>query len=411
MIRQHFVAACSSQHRTAVLALYRALLRTGSNVSLPHHLHPNGKKHPITKILRERFAKNKPLTSFRLLYNSMAAGYKFLTILKKGQDAKSPEHSEILRHLQKRNATANLSRTNSPSLKKPPRSKQRLNPPLLTKVSALGEPAKYEPTIRPLPKTAFVGERKVPVSGHTAEFLPFVRIKKPTPRIFSRAVGRKTKIFRQSVITFLGVSSEDIPMARSEDHWDAMMDKLLRKEGVTEEVERVDPSPSYHFTATLSKAWWDQKLHRYRNDWTARGEAVSRLIEQERALVKEEKDRGAEPTDPEIAKETLDTILSDYRQRHVDLERTKDADDATTFQDPFLSPKWMAKAQRLEREYINKYAGRVDESGERVSRKKGMGSANKEDSLLKAVESDDEAQFFSHIAAMRRGRQPRSVLP
>ncbi|KAF9772112.1 hypothetical protein IL306_010200 [Fusarium sp. DS 682] len=294
----------------------------------------------------------------------------------------------------------NLSRINSPSLKKPPRSKQRLNPPLLTKVSASDEPAKYEPTIRPLPKTAFVGERKVPVSGHTAEFLPFVRIKKPEPRVFSRAVGRKTKIFRKSVMTFLGVTNVDIPRARSEDRWDAMMDKLLRKEGVTEDVNRDDPSASYHFTATLSKAWWDQKLTRYRDDWTARGEAVSRLIEREQALVKEEKESGTELTDPKVAKETLDTILSEYRQKQV---------DATKFEDPFLSPRWMAKAQRLEREYVMKYAGRVDENGKRDSWAKRQGLARKDDSLLGAVESDNDAQFFSQIAAMRRGRQPKGV--
>jgi hypothetical protein len=59
-----------------VLALYRALLRTGSNVPLPKDLHPDGKRHPIVKLLKKRFAKNAPLTSLRLIYDSMAAGYK-----------------------------------------------------------------------------------------------------------------------------------------------------------------------------------------------------------------------------------------------------------------------------------------------------------------------------------------------
>ncbi|KAJ4109717.1 hypothetical protein NW760_002349 [Fusarium oxysporum] len=400
MIRQHFVAARSSQHRVASLALYRALLKTASNVPLPHHLHPGGRKHPLTKIVRERFAKNKPLTSFRLLYDSMAAGYKFLTLLTKGRDTKSPEHSEILRHLRKRNFTANLSRLESPSYKKPPRSKQRINPPLFTKVSASDEPVKYEPTIRPLPKTAFVGERKAPVTGNTAEFLPFVRIKKPQPRVFSRAVSRKTTIFRRSVNTLLSVPKKDIPRARLGDRWDAMMDKLLLEEGVTDEVVHDGPLASYHFTAILTKAWWDQKLTKITDDRTARAKAVSSLIEQELALVKEEKESGAEPTDPKVAKETLDTILREYRQKQTEMERTRD----TSFEDPFLSEQWIAKAQKLEREYAKKYEGIVDDSDRGVSWAKRQGLAKKENSLLGAVESDEDAQFFSHVAAMRRGR-------
>ncbi|KAL5607879.1 hypothetical protein FOBRF1_008376 [Fusarium oxysporum] len=378
MIRQHFVAARSSQHRVAALALYRALLKTASNVPLPHHLHPGGRKHPLTKIVRERFAKNKPLTSFRLLYDSMAAGYKFLTLLTKGRDTKSPEHSEILRHLRKRNFTANLSRLESPSYKKPPRSKQRINPPLFTKVSASDEPVKYEPTIRPLPKTAF----------------------KPQPRVFSRAVSRKTTIFRRSVNTLLSVSKKDIPRARLGDRWDAMMDTLLLEEGLTDEVVQDGPLASYHFTATLTKAWWDQKLTKITDDRTARAKAVSSLIEQELALVKEEKESGAEPTDPKVAKETLDTILTEYRQKQTEMERTRD----TSFEDPFLSEQWIAKTQKLEREYAKKYEGIVDDSDRGVSWAKRQGLAKKENSLLGAVESDEDAQFFSHVAAMRRGR-------
>lgn len=76
MARNIFIPARSSRHRVAVLALYRALLKTGSSIPLPKELHRNGHGHPITNILRTRFAKNKPLTSLRLVYDSMTAGYK-----------------------------------------------------------------------------------------------------------------------------------------------------------------------------------------------------------------------------------------------------------------------------------------------------------------------------------------------
>jgi hypothetical protein len=35
-----------------------------------------GTKNPVVQIVRKRFAKNTPYTSFRLIYASMAAGYK-----------------------------------------------------------------------------------------------------------------------------------------------------------------------------------------------------------------------------------------------------------------------------------------------------------------------------------------------
>jgi hypothetical protein len=76
MTRHPFVPARNTQHRIAVLALYRSLLRTTSSIPLPANLYHKGRRHPVTKILRMRFAKNKPLTSLRLIYDSMTAGYK-----------------------------------------------------------------------------------------------------------------------------------------------------------------------------------------------------------------------------------------------------------------------------------------------------------------------------------------------
>ncbi|KAF4450692.1 hypothetical protein F53441_6233 [Fusarium austroafricanum] len=400
MIRQHFVAAHNSRHRVAALALYRALLKTGSKVPLPHHLHPDGQRHPIVKILRKRFAKNKPLTSFRLIYGSMTAGYKFLTLFTKGRDAKSLEHSEILQHLQKRNERRNQSIVNAPSFKKPPRSKQLYHPPLLTKVSAPGEPMKYEPTIRPLPKTAFVGDRKVPVPGNTAEFLTFLKIKKPQPAVFSRSVGLKMRNYRRSVVRYLDVENEDIPEAQSEDHWDMLMDKLMRKEGVATDISRDEPTASHHFTTLLTKAWWEQKLARTADDWQARSRAVVKILEQERTLVEEEKKSGAKSTDPQVAKETLNKILSDYRQKQADLEQKKKAEGGTSFEDPFMSSKWVTKARDLERQHVAIHGGRGKRRGkDRASwpRKRELGNTG---NLETSGSVDDD--FFKQIAGKVR---------
>lgn len=76
MFRQPFAPARNSRHRVAALALYRALVKTGKKIPLPKDLQHPGPTHPIAHIVRKRFAKHKPLTSLRLVYNSMAAGYK-----------------------------------------------------------------------------------------------------------------------------------------------------------------------------------------------------------------------------------------------------------------------------------------------------------------------------------------------
>ncbi|KAF5002955.1 hypothetical protein FGRMN_14 [Fusarium graminum] len=354
MIRQPFIAARDSRHRLAALALYRALLRAGSSVPLPKDLDPGGRKHPIVRLLKKRFAKNSPLTSLRLIYDSMAAGYKSLALLTRGQCKDSPEHSEILRHIQERNETAELSRAKAPSFKKPPRSKQRHNPPLLTKVSSPDEPLRYEPTIRPLPKNAFVGERKAPVPGHTAEHLAFVRMKKPEPKVFSRALGRKTQIFRRDMLAMMDAETKAMSSARAEDSWDTLMNEMLCEEGVTDRISNDGPLDSYRFSAALSKTWWAYALERHKQDWTARGEAVSRLVEQERALVKREEQSGAEPTEPEVARETLDAILMDYHQKETERQQLRKTVGATEFQDPFTSTKWLEEVQKVEHEYIQK---------------------------------------------------------
>ncbi|KAL3595036.1 hypothetical protein FPOAC2_09357 [Fusarium poae] len=354
MTRHPFVPARNTQHRIAVLALYRSLLRTTSSIPLPANLYHKGRRHPVTKILRMRFAKNKPLTSLRLIYDSMTAGYKFLTLLTKGQIEKSPEHSEILRHLQKRNQTANFSRSIHPHKKGLPPSKQWRNPPLLTKISAPGEHPRYEPTVRPLPKTAFVGERKVPVFGHTAEMMSFLRIKKPQPENLSRSLGAKTTRFRQTVQDTKKVDRELVPAAALEDLWDDIMHRLLHEKGDTVGVRREGPLESFRFSTILTKAWWEMKLLMFNEDWTARSDAICKLVEQERALAKGEKQSGVGPTDPEVAKESLDQILAEYRRKQTESEQKTKEGGTNSFQDPFASPRWLKKVKASEIEELKR---------------------------------------------------------
>ena len=78
MPRSYFVPAQNSRHRIAALALYRALIRTARQITLPQDAQ-RGPAHPVVHLVRQRFQGNKTYTSLRLVYSSMAAGYKVPT--------------------------------------------------------------------------------------------------------------------------------------------------------------------------------------------------------------------------------------------------------------------------------------------------------------------------------------------
>lgn len=77
----NFVPAQNSRHRTAALALYRALVREGKKVQLPPDVQQPSRNHPVAHLVRKRFAKNKAYTSFRLTYAALAAGYNVRRLL------------------------------------------------------------------------------------------------------------------------------------------------------------------------------------------------------------------------------------------------------------------------------------------------------------------------------------------
>lgn len=76
MARTFFVPARNSRHRVAALALYRSLVRTARQIHLPEDVRNRKPGHPVAQLVRKRFEGNKTYTSLRLVYSSMAAGYK-----------------------------------------------------------------------------------------------------------------------------------------------------------------------------------------------------------------------------------------------------------------------------------------------------------------------------------------------
>ncbi|KAM0545155.1 hypothetical protein ACHAPJ_011501 [Fusarium lateritium] len=406
MHRQHFIPAQNSRHRVAALALYRALLRAGQKVPLPKDLWNGSRRHPINQIVRKRFVKNKTDISLKLVYSSMTAGYNFLSMLKLGQTKGTLEHSEIIKHLQKRKETAAISRSRANH--RPLTTRKRHNPPLLAKVSALGEPPKYESTVRPLPKSAFVGERKTPVLCGTAEGQPFLRIKKPQPRVLTRQIARKTMVWRRSVEGLLDVEAYDVPEAMQEDRWDAMMDEQFRLAG--QNPEKPDIFSTFRWTTRVSDAWYRSKLDQRWTEWIARGRTVSDLYEKERELAIEEKKSGVDSTDAKTARENLEKILQEAHQKQEERQRKAEQDGLLTFEDPFLSPEWRKTMRKLEQQNLLIYQKRTAERAaaqQEVDLRKQKSQERKAIWLNKAETSHESESKSASKSTIDRAKTPR----
>lgn len=71
-----FIPARNARHRIAVIALYRALLRVGNKFPTPEECRTVTGAHPVVCTIRKRVASNKGITSLRLSYAALSAGYK-----------------------------------------------------------------------------------------------------------------------------------------------------------------------------------------------------------------------------------------------------------------------------------------------------------------------------------------------
>ncbi|TFB02748.1 hypothetical protein CCMA1212_005387 [Trichoderma ghanense] len=379
-----FIAARNSRHRTAALALYRALIRTASRIPLAE----DAPKHPLTQIVRKRFSKNRGYTSYRLIYAAMTAGYKFLDLLTKAQTPNSPEHNQVLNHLQSVRNTAAASRT-----KPHPKQHKRIPPPepLLINVAKENEPPKYTSNILPRPRESLKGPRKVPSVSATAEGQPFVRLKKPQPHTLSRMIGRKGRIFSNRIENIMDLDERVTSEAALEDEWDSMMDDLLANEGGKGGKRRKQASyrwdgensakmETFGWSVQLSRLWLEWKVEKTWEDWIARGEALQELVEQERSLAEREEGQNTattgrdrrtprrNPLDPDdsppnVGISTVQSLPLMDISRDIELPSdSQQVQDGKAY-DPFLSPSWRALVKAQENRML-KWTGRRAEKGD-----------------------------------------------
>ncbi|KAH7161571.1 hypothetical protein EDB81DRAFT_349028 [Dactylonectria macrodidyma] len=349
-----FIASRSSRHRIAAIALYRALLRAGQSVDLPRSAKPRGSLHPIVHLVKQRVRANMHFTSLRLVYGAMTAGYKFLTMFTKAQDRNSPEYAMIVTHMQRRIARAATSRREPP-----PRSPQRIHfqrkPPFLTKISGPGEPPEYISTVRPRPKPDFNGARKVPVYTTTAEGLPFLRFYKPQSRVLSKNIHNKQISFKRKIYKMLDIENIDMPFAKQEDDWEALVQKQLKAAGLEEEGPPEGPFSTYQRSQVLSKLWYEFRIDATWKDWLARGRALNQIAEDERSLAMEESRIAEEIQDAAEAERAVEDAFERITQKMRERRRDDRDDqalnptvDSFPVTDIYRAPKWQWIVQRNE---------------------------------------------------------------
>ncbi|KAI0113459.1 hypothetical protein F4814DRAFT_347324 [Daldinia grandis] len=338
---QYFVPARNSRHRTACFALYRALLRQALFIPLPDDLATSrGPVNPIKHLIRRAFRRNTSVTSPRLVYPALKAGYKILGLLQSATSSslESPnaDHNSILSFLRSRHDERGRSLAakaiHPPYSRTPPKPFSRPWPgaePLLVNVTPA--PTAQNPNPKPVfeipsrPRPASElggsGRRRVPHIDLASD-TPFLRTKKPQPMYLSHILRHRIRKRVQRLDIVQSLYENDIPAAELEDNWEWMMGTMLleqrsaRVRGGQNEgkgpmgkdnrrgddtylsVESIEAdaargeyrNETFRQIVYLQGIMYTQNvLNREREEQVARADAMRKLIVEEEKLAKQEK--------------------------------------------------------------------------------------------------------------------------
>ncbi|KAK3401729.1 hypothetical protein B0T20DRAFT_402485 [Sordaria brevicollis] len=362
---------CDSRHRFACKALFRALLRAGYRVPLPHDVATalDEKQNPIRALIRNGFRRNSSEISLRLVNSALNKGYRFLELLTQARDESSPAHADVLQFLRENNervlAIREKKRQEEEKLKK----RWGPNPdnvPLLTKIpnpSGSGPPT-FVPTVRPLPLEKLSGGvRKVPtldeLGGHA-----FLRLRKPQSEYLGRVLSQKFQRRQRWADKYQELVSEDMPDAEQEDAWDDLVEDMLRGEPqpwddpryYTEDGagrqkwtqnkqsarrSRTDGG-SYAHAIKLAMADIERKQKLTMQEMVARGRALWKLVLEERALAEKEKK----------SRKRREKIQRKRERRRVAKEERKKARMSRIMRQWRLKTQERKKKEKAERETL-----------------------------------------------------------
>ncbi|KAK8045649.1 hypothetical protein PG993_005673 [Apiospora rasikravindrae] len=344
----HFVPARNSRHRTACLALYKALLIVAPKVPLPSDLATSfgTKQNPIAHHVRTAFRRNRADTSPRLVYPALQVGYRMLALLSRAStadatatatqeqqqqqpSASAPEQAAVEAFLRarqsERNATLTAKALHPPNSRNPSRptsAPRQGTRPLLIRVSPLPTPEnpfpvpEYVVPNRPLPQSELgqqegkPGKRQIPRLEMAGDF-PFLRFTKPQPTLLSRVLHQKNKKRVERISAWTQFKEEDMLDAQEEDEWERELARL----GLTEEKKQKKKQPSIPrsrhqmiqaknvvvsiegdaetYEATIREhglQYLSDVLNQEREDSVARADAMRDLVKAETALRQQEEE-------------------------------------------------------------------------------------------------------------------------
>ncbi|KAF4507381.1 hypothetical protein G6O67_006023 [Ophiocordyceps sinensis] len=367
MRRLPYIPARDSRHRIAVLALYRALVRSASLIPLPPDVlaraaaaKPVPGPGPVVQIVRRRFAKNRPYSSLRLVYASMAAGYRFLTLFAKARDSGSAEHAQVVGHVRARLESSAASRAvrTAAAASSSSWSASDAKAPLIFNTARPGQAPRYTSSVLPRPRAALDGDtrpRRVPSLCSTSYGQPFLRMRKPQPRALSRMVGLKDRFFQKKIFKVVEINEDLIPEALLEDEWDNIVaDQMARELGPRAAAPFDDRDRGHEatqvWTLLLARLWSEFQVEKTWQDWTARGTALNQIVEQERALAERESEaprpapqqpraysRASQDTRPNVGEWPFPPLPFFECLKSAPVKTHPGADDG---KDPFLSSAW-----------------------------------------------------------------------
>lgn len=178
----------------------------------------------------------------------------------------------------------------------PPEPEIRPSIPLLTRLPSVtndpNEPPVYKATVRPLPKSAFKGDRKIPRLCATSFGVPFLRITKgkQPPKLSGKlqSFNKKIQLYAQLITRIPEVL---IPDVYTEDRWEKMMADLAREESKRRKLSDLekdlvlgDGKATYVQNLREVRGELVSKLKKIKIDHLARAKAMVELIRQEEAL-------------------------------------------------------------------------------------------------------------------------------
>ena len=165
------------------------------------------------------------------------------------------------------------------------------------------------------------GDRQIPVLSMTSEGLPYIRLSRNQPPVLSRSIGRKLGAYRKAVNTITTLEEHGVEDAILEDQWEKLVAIQMRKEGISKGNGSSSPEEalnSFGGGVLVNRLWWEFRIARIWQDWMARGDALHRLVQEQRDLAATEKGEPAQ-----LMQETLEPKLLEGQPLSIGVQRER----------------------------------------------------------------------------------------